>query len=1108
MPESFQDCQNLLKTHQLCLALNNTMLLVNSTLEPDEIMNRIVVETAKGIGCESARIAIREGTQWRLKYLYRLPEELKGRVFSDEDLPHASLAMVTKKPVAINDAFNDNRTNMEFMRTYGIRSVLVLPLMEKEKVVGTLFFNYHSEQVSFEEAEIDYAEKVAAAVAVALQNARYVQDLKEVRNDLEEAKRVSDALGNIERIIYSTLDTSQIMAKVLETASDVIGAETAMIFSREGKEWAVRHVFKLSSSLLGQRFADEQVKHTAITADTKEPMAVTDAQDDDRVDKGFTKMLQLRSLLDLPLIVKGEVIGDLVFNYHSRNTEFTKHDIWFVKNLQNSISLALENARLFEALQESDSRLKEAERIGKFGYFYYDRVTGKMTWSDGSFSIFGRDKSMGEPTIEEVFRHYCIDPDCQQIREKVVREETSEIDVTVQRQGTPIHLHVVVRSLKDHRGNTIGRLGTVQDVTEQKAVENALRDSQSFKQGILDSLLEHIAVIDEKGDVVAINRRWLVFAEENGASDASRVGLGVNYLDISRIAADMNDPFAKTAIDGIEEVLAGRTEIFSLEYPCNSPSEERWFLMHAVRPSHDFKGVVISHLDISRRKRMEEELRATNEAIEATKAQLEAIIGSMNEGLVIADLQGNIQRMNPAALQLHEFRDLDEAQKHIQEYPLNFAVTSLDESPLPIDEWPLMKAVRGEVFTDYEIRVNNLRTGRVFIGSYSGGPVCDGSRTAILALLTIRDVTVQKRFEDALRVSEANYRTLFDSANDAMFIHDPDTGKTLDVNKKMLEVFKYNEEEALSVPVLELSAAPDVTQEEILRLIHAASELPQVFDWLNKDKEGNLFWSEVSLKKVVLQGEDRILAVVRDISERKQAEEELKRAMEQLSRSNRELEQFAYIASHDLQEPLRMVSSYMQLLEKKYRESLDEKAQMYIRYAADGANRMQGLIQGLLNYSRIGVSEYMRVDTNVSVADAIANLATAIHENKAEVSSGPLPAIGGDPTLMLQLFQNLISNGLKYRKRDTPPHIVVSAEQAEQEWLFSVRDNGIGIKKEDFDRIFQIFQRLHTREEYPGTGIGLASCKKIVEQHGGKIWLESTPGEGATFFFTIPCKAE
>ncbi|MBD2165812.1 PAS domain-containing protein [Calothrix membranacea FACHB-236] len=246
------------------------------------------------------------------------------------------------------------------------------------------------------------------------------------------------------------------------------------------------------------------------------------------------------------------------------------------------------------------------------------------------------------------------------------------------------------------------------------------------------------------------------------------------------------------------------------------------------------------------------------------------------------------------------------------------------------------------------------------------------------------------------------------------------------------------------------------------------------------------------------------------------------RQRQELTRSNTELEQFAYIASHDLQEPLRMVTSYLQLLERRYKSQLDARADEFISYAVDGAQRMQTLINDLLNYSRVSTrgQPFKLVDCNAVVEKAIANLEVAIKESNARITCDPLPQIMADTTQLAQVFQNLIANAIKFH-REEPPHIHIQAIRntieaatenphltlAGNEWLFSVRDNGIGVESQYAERIFVIFQRLHSRSKYPGTGIGLAICKKIIERHGGQIWMESKPGEGSIFYFTIPDQA-
>ena len=231
---------------------------------------------------------------------------------------------------------------------------------------------------------------------------------------------------------------------------------------------------------------------------------------------------------------------------------------------------------------------------------------------------------------------------------------------------------------------------------------------------------------------------------------------------------------------------------------------------------------------------------------------------------------------------------------------------------------------------------------------------------------------------------------------------------------------------------------------------------------------------------------------------------DLANAVDNLARSNKELEQFAYVASHDLQEPLRMVASYTELLAERYEGQLDQKADKYIKYAVDGAKRMQRLINDLLALSRVNTrgNPFEPTDSLNVVQDVLKGLEKVIQETNAEIRIGSLPTVQGDSTQLAQLFQNLISNAIKYHG-EAPPVVDISARRENNQWVFAVKDNGIGVDPQFFERIFVIFQRLHERDQYPGTGIGLTVAKKIVERHGGRMWVESEPGQGATFLFTL-----
>jgi len=617
------------------------------------------------------------------------------------------------------------------------------------------------------------------------------------------------------------------------------------------------------------------------------------------------------------------------------------------------------------------------------------------------------------------------------------------------------------------------------EIAERQRAEQALRESERQQGLILNAMAEMVAYYDTDLRVIWANR---ASAKSVGKSPEELIGQHCYQIWHQREQPCVECPLLRAQRDKMPRQGEQQT-----------PDGRHWFLRGYPILDEEDQVVALVEFgqDITERKQVEEALRES-------EARFRDIVENAEVGYFYVDMDGRYRRVNRAWLRMHGYSSPEEVIG--QHFSITQVETDLEEATR-LGE----RVLRGEPLGMQEF-TRRCKDGTVGYHSFASRPVTrDGRVVGLEGFMT--DLTERRRMEEALRESQANLSALIENTEGSIW--------SVDRDYRLLVGSSVFRQEISTVRGRPFAPGDNVLEDESLS--SASEEWREYYD---RALRGERFSVETRRRFIdtsrhmefrfnpIHAADGAVTGVTvfgRDITEHKRAEAQLQHYAAELQRSNQELQQFAHIASHDLQEPLRTIGSFARLLAERYQGRLDDQADEFIDFIVDGVERMQELLRSLLAYSRVGSQgqEPTITDSQIVLQRALAALRTAIAESAAEITYSPLPVVVADAVQMNQLLQNLLSNALKFRGPE-PPRVHVSAGREEGWWVFSVRDNGIGIDPRYHEEVFEPLRRLHTRREVPGTGMGLAICARIVARHGGRIWVESMPGEGATFYFTLP----
>jgi len=703
---------------------------------------------------------------------------------------------------------------------------------------------------------------------------------------------------------------------------------------------------------------------------------------------------------------------------------------------------------------------------------------------------YSRDELLGQKVksiIPDGFAERLIADGTRTAAEALAQQIGTGIELLARRKdGSEFPIELMLSPLESAEGILV--TAAIRDISVRRAAEKHLGQMEGRYRGLLEAAPDAMVVVNQGGEIVLLN----VQAEKQfGYSRDELLGQKVKNIIPEGFAERLIADGTRSAADALAQQIGTGIELIARR---KDGSEFPIEIM--LSPLESAEGILVTAAirDISVRREAENHLARM-------EGRYRGLLEAAPDAMVVVNQGGEIVLLNvQAEKQFGYRRDELVGQKVKNIIPEGFAERLIADALRTTAD-----ALAQQIGTGIEL-TGRRKNGSDFPIEIMLSPL--ESAEGILVTAAIRDISVRREAEKHLARMEGRYRGLLEAAPDAMVVVNPG-GEIVLLNVQAEKQFGYSRDELVGQKVKNI--IPEGFAERLVAdaLRSAEDALAQQIgtgiELIARRKNGSDFPIELMLSPLESAEGILVTAAIRDISVRKKAEENLLDKVGELNRSNEELGQFAYIASHDLQEPLRMVASYTQLLSRRYKGKLDADADEFIAFAVDGASRMQRLIQDLLTYSRVGTKglELLRVSSEGALQQALINLRSAIDESGALVTHDPLPEILADEMQLIQLFQNLVGNAIKYQNTGIPRVHISAARNSVMKWIFSVKDNGLGIDPQYFEKIFGMFQRLHKREEFAGTGIGLAICKKIVERHGGRISVESQLGQGSTFQFAL-----